>query len=299
MEAALRVLVVDDERFFREAIREALEVAGCSVTTAENGALALDLAEGGGFGVVVLDVQMPGMDGIEVLRRLRERQSDTRVIILSAHTGQELVIDALRLRPSIIWQAAARRAVLAVRRAHTAWRESQDLAALRRGRMSRRARTRLRARARRGYATDDRSSIAARIVEAAADALEASKTSLLMPDAVGDALQVVAATGRKLDLAEFEPVPLSGGLVGEVFVRGRGLVVEDTMADARVSGRCTPQRYASRSFALVPVPGPSRPLGVLCATDRPGGAPFDAADLASSSSSRIPRALVSPSAQFR
>lgn len=284
MEATLRVLVVDDERFFREAIREALEAAGCAVTTAENGMLALDLVDGGGFGVVVLDVEMPAMDGIEVLRRLRERQPETRVIILSAHAGQQFVIEALRLG-AVDYLAKPlhdEELVLAVRRAHAAWRESQDLSALRRRLAS--FADRVRALTHEPGAdldaTEDRPSIAARIVEAAADALESGKTSLLMPDAVGDALQVVAATGRKMALDEFEPVPLAGGLVGEVFVKGRGLLVEDTAADGRVAGRCTPQRYTSRSFVLAPVPGPSRVLGVLCATDRSGGAPFDASDLA-------------------
>ncbi len=284
MEPTVRVLVVDDERFFREAIREALESAGCAVTTAENGALALDLVDGGAFGVVVLDVEMPGMDGIEVLRRMRIQRPDLRVIILSAHTGQQFVIDALRLG-AVDYLAKPlhdEELVLAVRRAHEAWRESQDLAALRRrlaclaGRMNALAGGSDANRA----AADDRPSIAARIVELAADALEAGKTSLLVPDAVGDALHVIAATGRKLELSEFEPVPLASGLAGEVFSRGRGLRVEDASADPAVAGRCTPQRYASRSFVLAAVPGGARSLGVLCATDRAGGAVFDETDLA-------------------
>ena len=91
------VLVVDDERFFREAIRDALSRAGFVCVLAESGGEALERAESDEIGVVVLDIQMPGMNGIEVLRRLRETRPLVRVIILSAHTDQAYVLEALRL----------------------------------------------------------------------------------------------------------------------------------------------------------------------------------------------------------
>ncbi len=97
MTVPARILVVDDERFFREGIRDVLEARGLSCITAATGGEALELASTSDVGVVVLDLVLPGLDGIEVLRRLRERQPELRVIMLSAYTEQERVLEALRL----------------------------------------------------------------------------------------------------------------------------------------------------------------------------------------------------------
>ncbi|MCG8588656.1 MAG: response regulator, partial [Proteobacteria bacterium] len=96
-EAKAGVLVVEDERFFREAIAEALVEDGFQCTMVEDGETALTVVEEEPVGVVVLDIRLPGIDGIEVLRRLRDVRPSLRVIILSAHTDQELVLEALRL----------------------------------------------------------------------------------------------------------------------------------------------------------------------------------------------------------
>jgi DNA-binding response OmpR family regulator len=91
------VLVVDDERFFREAISDVLERQGIPYALAASGEEALERAADGAIGVVVLDIELPGMNGLETFRHLRERRSELRVIILSAHTHQEYVLEALRL----------------------------------------------------------------------------------------------------------------------------------------------------------------------------------------------------------
>jgi DNA-binding NtrC family response regulator len=94
---APRILIVDDERFFREAIRGALEELGVECELVETGEEALKAAEDPRVGVVVLDVRLPGIGGVEVLERLRAWRPALRVIVLSAHTDQDLVLEALRL----------------------------------------------------------------------------------------------------------------------------------------------------------------------------------------------------------
>jgi DNA-binding response OmpR family regulator len=92
-----RVLVVDDERFFREAIREALASAGIDCEIAEDARSALAAASEASFAVAVVDVGLPESGGIEVLKGLRDRDPTTRVIVLSAPSEQDAVLDALRL----------------------------------------------------------------------------------------------------------------------------------------------------------------------------------------------------------
>lgn len=78
-----KILVVDDEPHIREVICFALERAGLATTTARNGVEALQTVRRGGIDLVVLDVGMPEMDGLEACRQLR-RSSDLPILFLSA-----------------------------------------------------------------------------------------------------------------------------------------------------------------------------------------------------------------------
>jgi DNA-binding response OmpR family regulator len=86
---AERVLVVDDEADFLESIVKRLELRGIEVDGVGDGATALDLLARKQVDVVVLDIKMPGMDGIEALRQIRTRYPDVEVIVLTGHASQE------------------------------------------------------------------------------------------------------------------------------------------------------------------------------------------------------------------
>ena len=90
----MRVLVVDDEPQILRAIRTSLAARGHDVTTAPNGETALDVLAGDEVDVVVLDLGLPGIDGVEVIRRLRT-WSQTPVIVLSVADAQATKVQAL------------------------------------------------------------------------------------------------------------------------------------------------------------------------------------------------------------
>ena len=96
-----RVLIVDDSSVFRQIIRKALEPDPAIevVATAANGAIALRMVEGKSPDAVILDVEMPEMDGIETLRQIRQRWPEIKVIMFSAHTskGASSTFEALSL----------------------------------------------------------------------------------------------------------------------------------------------------------------------------------------------------------
>ena len=93
------VLVVDDNEMNRDMLARRLESRGYVVTVAEDGAAALALLAERAFDTVILDVMMPGISGLEVLRRLRETRSmsDLPVIMATARDRSEDVVQALRL----------------------------------------------------------------------------------------------------------------------------------------------------------------------------------------------------------
>jgi DNA-binding response OmpR family regulator len=83
------VLVIEDDRLIREVLRELLASAGYGVTVAENGTEGLRRFADGRFHVVVTDVRMPGPNGWEVARRLREASADMGIIVMSASFDSE------------------------------------------------------------------------------------------------------------------------------------------------------------------------------------------------------------------
>jgi CheY-like chemotaxis protein len=93
-----RVLVIDDEAHIRHMMRLTLEAAGYAVGEAAGGLRGLELyGADAGWDVVLLDQKMPGMDGLETLRRLRERAPAIRVIMVTAFASIELAVDAMKL----------------------------------------------------------------------------------------------------------------------------------------------------------------------------------------------------------
>jgi len=80
-----RILVVDDEENIRELYREELEEMGYEVTIAHDGVQALALLDKTKFDLVTLDMRMPEMDGIETIRKMKEKDSTLPVIISTAY----------------------------------------------------------------------------------------------------------------------------------------------------------------------------------------------------------------------
>ena len=90
-------LVVDDEDDFRETLVKRLKIRSLHVWGAETGQKALDLMDQLVFDVVVLDVKMPGLDGIETLREMKKKKPLTEVILLTGHGSMESGIEGMKL----------------------------------------------------------------------------------------------------------------------------------------------------------------------------------------------------------
>ncbi|MCF8082192.1 MAG: response regulator [Deltaproteobacteria bacterium] len=94
---ALRVLLVDDEADFLETLEKRLKKRNVGVSCAASGQEALAQLEKGPVDVVVLDVKMPGMDGLQALREIKRRYPLIEVIMLSGHANVEVAIEGMEL----------------------------------------------------------------------------------------------------------------------------------------------------------------------------------------------------------
>jgi two-component system response regulator AtoC len=92
----VKILVVDDEAIVREALSDWLKDIGYQVFTAENGHKALEVIEKEKPGIMIADLVMPGMDGIELMKRARAQQPNIEVIIITAYASIPTAITAMK-----------------------------------------------------------------------------------------------------------------------------------------------------------------------------------------------------------
>jgi two-component system NtrC family sensor kinase len=90
------ILLVDDEADLREVLDISLSDTGYEVLTAENGAQALNILKENDIPVVITDIKMPGIDGIELLRKIKNKNPETEVIMLTGHGDLDLAIKSLK-----------------------------------------------------------------------------------------------------------------------------------------------------------------------------------------------------------
>ena len=91
------ILIVDDEKSILQSLEGILKDEGYSVTTAENGARAMEIIRTESLDLVLLDIWMPDMDGIKALKAIKEYRSDLGVIIMSGHGTVETAVKAIKL----------------------------------------------------------------------------------------------------------------------------------------------------------------------------------------------------------
>jgi len=93
----IKVLLVDDEKDFIESLAERLQLRDFDVTTALNGIDALSLIQKNDFDVIVLDVKMPGKDGIETLKEIKKTTQLSQIIMLTGNATVESAIQGMKL----------------------------------------------------------------------------------------------------------------------------------------------------------------------------------------------------------
>jgi DNA-binding NtrC family response regulator len=93
----IKVLLVDDEKEFVDVLAERMSTRGMEVSSTISAADALKIAEEHTFDAIVLDLMMPEMDGLEVLKKLKAKRPELQVILLTGHGTIEKGVEAMRL----------------------------------------------------------------------------------------------------------------------------------------------------------------------------------------------------------
>ena len=91
-----KILVIDDERSIRNTLKDILGFEGYSVEVTENGLLGLEMVKSTDFDIILCDIKMPEMDGIEVLEKIMELKPETTVVMISGHGNIETAVEAIK-----------------------------------------------------------------------------------------------------------------------------------------------------------------------------------------------------------
>lgn len=92
-----RILVIDDEEIVRVSCKKCLIPEGYDVDVAANGVEGLSMTENNRYDVILTDLKMPDMDGMEFLVKVKERHPDTKVIMITGYSTVEHAVKAMRM----------------------------------------------------------------------------------------------------------------------------------------------------------------------------------------------------------
>lgn len=281
-----KILICDDEAFFRDAVRDILREQDFQVLVSNSGAEALDAIETQDVGVVVLDVLMPDMDGLEALRRIKSDKPDVQVIMFTAHSEEDLILNALRLG-AIDYLAKpihAEELTLSVKRALTTYdlhRENRrklgqlkalvdsarKLSEISQGELAYQSLT-------------ESIALLQTTMDLIAEILEVERVSIMLLDPATQELQVAVANGFNLETMSLIRVRLGEGIAGRVAEEGTPILVENIDADERFDRSKYSEQYATKSLLSAPLRIGNKVVGVINANDKHSRESFTENDLA-------------------
>jgi len=92
----VKILVIDDERSIRNTLKDILGFEGYAIDVAEQGSLGIEMVKNTDYDIILCDIKMPEMDGIEVLEKILELKPETTVVMISGHGNIDTAVEAIK-----------------------------------------------------------------------------------------------------------------------------------------------------------------------------------------------------------
>ncbi|MCK4224471.1 MAG: response regulator [candidate division Zixibacteria bacterium] len=283
-----RILVVDDERGMCESLQTLLSQVGYEVTTVEKGEEALKKLKRDNFDLVITDIKMPRVDGLDILKAARKKDEDALVILMTGYASLESAINAVNqgaydyLEKPLEFSDLK----LTVQRALEKRRADKDrielLNELQKKNLELKKKiAELNALYKAGMSlstTIDLKALLNKIVSLATGVIEAKSGSIMLIQKPENVLNIEAAIGLTSDIVKHTRLELGSSIAGYVALKGTPLIVKDIEKDSRFS-HLSKKHYATRSLLCVPLKIKDKILGVINLSDKTTGDPFTKNDL--------------------
>ena len=283
-----RILVVDDEKRLCSSLDSLLTKAGYSVQTAFDGKQALSLFETRPFDLVISDIKLPEMDGIQLLQEIRKGDPNAMVILMTAYASLDTALAAINMgaydylmKPIEFTQLnlAAKRAL-----------EKRELELSRQKLLSELQQKNLQLNRRVAEVdalyqaglvlsqSHDLNILLTEIIELALEVIGASIGSVMLLDESRGELTIAAAVGLSEELKQTTKIKLGDSIAGFVAQSGEALLVRDIKNDP-LFAKYSRSRYESSSLLSAPLRLKDRILGVINLSDPTRGKAFEEGDL--------------------
>ncbi len=271
-----RILVLDDEVAICELCSRTLQKYGYSVATTTSSRQALEMLRQEPFDLLLLDIRMPELDGLEVMRRVREFSPDIAIVVMTGYASVEAAIEAVRQGASDFLQKPFRlddlrlAVVKALGKRDLNREQARSRVLMRLVRVSEEMASLL-----------EEDLLVQVALRAAMEETGARRGSVMLHEPGHKVLYISGAMGLPSEVGPGYSVRLDEGVAGLVFQSEEALLVEDVRTDPRLAGLALPhrERYRNPSFLSVPIRGSERVLGVLNLSEKSGGMPFRPSDL--------------------
>jgi len=281
------ILVIDDERLFLTLVRDELEKAGFGVLTAEDAEQALDVLGKQQVQAIIMDVVMPGTDGLELLPRVRKDYPTVPVIVVSGRASFLTGVHAMRLgavdflRKPLNFEELLRTVTAAMQHGQGAEAAAParlaDLGRLQQGALALANMVRWDAL---GEFLRDSHTFYERVIDLLAEVLDVEIVSLMLLSEEEGVLRIAQAKGLDAQVQRQAVCPLGEGIAGGVAKSGEPLLIRDLAQDPRFGKRPRHPRYRTDSLMCVPLKVNGKTVGVLNANNKVSGTAFDEHDLA-------------------
>ncbi len=286
--ALLRVMLIDDEPSVLESTRQILTAEGHEVVAFQDPEKACLEISADRWDIILTDLKMPGVNGLEVLKKAREADNDVCVILFTGHATVETAIEALSMGASdyLIKPVSINRLQSSLRRA----RERQALESSKRnlletlGESNRQLSSRfeeinaLYDASVSLSSTSDTRTLLENILALAAKVTHATVGSVMLIGQSGEYLTIAAALGLESQVVHEVRQPLGKSISGYVAQSGDPLLIENVEEDSRFK-RKSGARYGNASLICVPLKVGANILGVINLSRKTDGGVFTEADL--------------------
>jgi response regulator RpfG family c-di-GMP phosphodiesterase len=294
-EAGGRILVVDDDESVKRFIESALADAGYTVSSADDGESALEMFRAEPFDLVVTDLKMPGLSGIQLLEAVKRHQPAVEVIVVTAYATLDTAVKALRhgaydliTKPLEDLEALFRVVGRALERRRLAGENRLLVTNLQARNVElKEIVSRLAAVNDIGKVTTgllDLPELYDSLVKLIARHLNARRVSVFVSEPDADTMSLVASVGIHDDEAQARSVRIGDGIAGQVAATQKPLLVED-ISKSPLRARSGGGKYSTPSFMITPltvsypIHYQRRRVGVINVSDKHSGDPFTDQDL--------------------
>lgn len=278
---AAEILIVDDEKVIREMFKTLLETEGYKVTTAGNGATALDLIQKRFFNIAIVDIKLNDMSGMEVMQRLRQTHPETVVLLVTAFASTDTAIKALEagVYDYVIKPFDMNRIKMIIKRGLEEQRlgleNKQLLSSLKVEKDKLESVLEI---SKMMSSILNLSELIDFIVKKTTEVLKAEKGSLMLVDEQTGHLIVKGAIGLAREHIGSTQLKLGDKIAGWVAKRGEAMLVENIETDERTK-RASRPHYRGKSFVSLPLIHKDKICGVLNVADKEGSSVFTEDDL--------------------